>query len=128
MVAAGSARRRWLAVGFCLLSAFFAWRASYTGWGGATIGGDRVKWGLRSMGRSPFQSEIVVSDFCQWLDGLDGLCAIEPGAPWAGFVLQAAYPLALAVVAVLAGCRAAASVAVLPWPGGRRIVASASRR
>jgi hypothetical protein len=31
------------------------------GWGGATIEGDRVKWGLRSMGRSPLQPTIVTS-------------------------------------------------------------------
>jgi hypothetical protein len=68
--------------------------AARYGWGAATIGGDRVKWGLRSMGRAPLQPILVVEDFCWWTNGPRGLCALEPGSEWAASVFRWAAPMA----------------------------------
>jgi hypothetical protein len=114
---------RWMrraAVGLALLSALAMADAARYGWGGATIEGDRVKWGLRSMGRSPLQPVLVVKDFCRWRDGARGLCAVEPGAAWAAGVFRWAQPAAwMMVVGYLA------SAALLTWrpsAGGRALL------
>jgi hypothetical protein len=75
-----------------LAAALSMMNAARYGWGAATIDGDRVKWGLRSMGRSPLQPTIVVEDFCWWQDGPRGLCTLEPGSEWAAAVFRWASP------------------------------------
>ena len=94
--------RQTLPVVFTLLAALALTDAARAGWGAATIEGDRVKWGLRSIGRSPLQPTIVIKDFCWWSDGPVGLCALEPGSEWAAAFFRAASPLAwIAVGCVL---------------------------
>lgn len=99
-----------------LLAALCLVDAARHGWGAATVEGDRVKWGLRSMGRSPLQPSIVVKDFCRWADGARGLCALEPGSEWAADVFRWASPLAW-----LASFGLAASAGLTAWrrPIGR---------
>jgi hypothetical protein len=93
-----------------LLAAFAMADAARYGWGAATIDGDRVKWGLRSMGRSPLQPVLVVEDFCRWRDGPHGLCALEPGSAWAVAVFRWAAPVAWGTAAGFV-----ASAALLTW-------------
>jgi hypothetical protein len=88
-----------------LLALLAAWAmadAARFGWGAATIEGDRVKWGLRSIGRSPLQPVIVVKDFCRWRDGPRGLCALETGSDWAALTFRAAAPAAWIAFALFA--------------------------
>ncbi len=96
-----------------LLAALCMLDASRYGWGAATIEGDRVKWGLRSMGRSPLQPIIVVKEFCWWADGPQGLCSLEPHSDWAATIFRVAQPVALVCVAALV-----AAAAVLFWRTG----------
>lgn len=93
-----------------LLAALCLADAARQGWGAVTIEGDRVKWGLRSMGRSPLQPTLVVEDFCRWADGARGLCALEPGSEWAAHVLRWASPLVW-----LAAAGLVASAGLLAW-------------
>ena len=116
-------QRRWLAAGVALLAALAMADAARFGWGAATIEGDRVKWGLRSMGRSPLQPVIVVRDFCWWEDGARGLCSLVPGSDWAASVFRGAERAAwgaaagFLVAAVLLARRARAALPMLVTTG-----------
>lgn len=88
------ARTTALAIVLAILSGLAMSDAARFGWGAATIEGDRVKWGLRSMGRSPLQPIIVVKDFCWWREGARGLCTLVPGSGWAATFFRWASPLA----------------------------------
>ena len=109
-----------LTIALVLLAAWFVADSARFGWGAATIEGDRVKWGLRSIGRSPLQPTIVIKDFCWWSDGPVGLCALEPGSEWAAGFFRFASPMAWIAVAGLL-----LSAGLLAWRRprpGRRVL------
>lgn len=110
--------RRLLLVALVALAALLMADAARYGWGAATLGNDRVKWGLRSMGRSPLQPVIVAKDFCLWSDGPQGLCAMEPGSAWAAATFRLAAPIAWGLVAALA----VDALVLALWPRAGRVV------
>lgn len=98
-------RLRLIARLFTALGVFFLILTSYGRWGGATIDGDRVKWGLTGIDRLRGGPDVHIVDSCRWRNGATGMCSLDQNHAWAEsfFVVAPAVMIILAAGALLGG-------------------------
>lgn len=88
-----------------VLGASFLALSAFGRWGGASIDGDRVKWGLTGIDRLRGGSDVQIVESARWHAGADGLCTLEPSHAWAGtfFAVAPVVVIIIAAGAVLSG-------------------------
>jgi hypothetical protein len=99
------------------LGASFLVLSAFGRWGGASIDGDRVKWGLTGVDRLRGGPDVHIVESCRWRDGTVGLCSLRPSHAWAGpyFAVAPVVVSFLAAGAVLSGLLIASRPRISRW-------------